>query len=59
MDNSDLVRNWTYINPGEYPYYQCNKDGVCGGDCARCRGGGRACGRYRGGCRPCGCPTPA
>lgn len=34
MDNSDLVRSWAKINPGEYPYYQCNKDGVCGGELA-------------------------
>ena len=34
MDNSDLVRNWSYVEPGTYPFYQSNRDGVCGGELA-------------------------
>lgn len=34
MDRSGLVRNWSYIRPGDYPYYESNKDGVCGGEIA-------------------------
>ena len=32
MDNSDLVRNWAYINPGEDRHYYSNRGGRCGGE---------------------------
>ena len=32
MDNSDLVRNWGYINPGEDRHYYSNRGGHCFGE---------------------------
>ncbi len=34
MEHSDLVRNWSFINPGDYPHYYSNQDGLCSGELA-------------------------